>query len=291
MAHDCCKEGNNQHNSNNQHSSKENGGAKEPSAAFLIIGALLMGAVIVQAFNFTQISQANSLLENQTTALSPSGGQATGAINMSGWTDNEKMNYEMHGIIPPRAQGGSNAQNAAPVTASFSEVLPTGTPRIYGQELGVSYGDVSVNDPQKADRTIAILSQFDQEKSGKFIELTGEKEQRYIKIASQISCEYCCGAESIIFPNGKAACGCAHSYSMRGLAKYLLQNHPDEFTDDQILEELGKWKTLYFPGVLAQKAQVLKEKGMEFNYINLASNKYRGLEKGAQGNGAMVGGC
>ena len=34
----------------------------------------------------------------------------TGAIDMSGWTENEKMNYDMHGTIPARAQGsGSSA--------------------------------------------------------------------------------------------------------------------------------------------------------------------------------------
>ena len=74
-------------------------------------------------------------------------------------------------------------------------------------------------------------------------------------------------------------------------SKYLLQNHP-EMTNDQILEELGKWKTLFFPSTLAQKALVLKEKGIELNYINLASNKYRGIEKGeVQSGSSMVGGC
>jgi len=116
------------------------------------------------------------------------------------------------------------------------------------------------------------MSQFDRS-----INLQGEDLQRYIAVTSQISCEYCCGAESIIFDNGQAACGCAHSQAMRGLAKYVIKNHPTEFTNDEVLEELGKWKTLFFPGVMAQKAAVLKEKGIELNYINLASNKYRGI--------------
>ncbi len=261
----------------------------------MALSAILILTVFVQAFNFTQQAQISSQLENQYATLSTSvQGQASGAIDMSGWTENEKMNYEMHGAIPARAAanaGGSRA-TAAPSAANFIDVSPKGIPGIYGAELGVSFDDVSPTDPQKADETIAVLSAFDQEKSGKFIGLQGEKLGRYIKIASQISCEYCCGAESIIFPGGQAACGCAHSYSMRGLAKYLLEKHPDEFTDDQILEEMGKWKTLYFPGALSQKAQALKDNGIELNYINLASNKYRGIEKGAgQGGGAMVGGC
>lgn len=31
----------------------------------------------------------------------------TGKIDMTGWTDNEIMNYEMHGTIPARVKGSS----------------------------------------------------------------------------------------------------------------------------------------------------------------------------------------
>jgi len=173
-----------------------------------------------------------------------------------------------------------------------ARVIPTGIPNVYGQELGVSYDDVSPADARRADAVIRKLSVFDNQ-----ITLTGDDLQRYIATVSQISCEYCCGAESIIFSNGQAACGCAHSASMRGLAKYLIKNHGTEYTNDEILEEMGKWKTLFFPGMLAKKALVLKEKGIELNYINLASNKYRDIEKGAAitsdgtTGGGMVGGC
>lgn len=168
-------------------------------------------------------------------------------------------------------------------TVSASDIIPTGIPEVYGKELGVSYDDVSPSTPQKADSTIAVLGNLDNS-----ITLTGEDLQRYINIASQISCEYCCGAQSIIFSNGQPACGCAHSYAMRGLAKYLIKNHPDT-TDEEILSELGKWKVLFFPQIHEQKAAVLESQSIEVNYISLASNEYRGIEKGASG--GMVGGC
>jgi hypothetical protein len=196
------------------------------------------------------------------------------------------------------ADGGQAVQTAAQTVsaaANFASVSPTGTPAIYGSELGVKYSDVSASDAALADKTITKLGNLD-----KTITLTGNNLKRYIAITSQMSCEYCCGADSIIFTKdsgkykaGDAACGCAHSYAMRGLAKYLITKHPD-VKDDAILEELGKWKTLFFPDVMAQKAAVMKQKGIEFNYINLASNKYRGIEKDAQasaGGGNMVGGC
>ena len=167
----------------------------------------------------------------------------------------------------------------------FASVIPKGIPIVYGAELGVSYDDVSVANPTKADQTIRKLGDFDNA-----ITLTGKDLARYINISSKISCEYCCGAASIIFNDGSAACGCAHSYAMRGLAKYLITKHGSEFTDDQILEEMGKWKVLFFPEIHMQKAAALKQNGIELNYINLASNLYRNIEKGASG-GAMVGGC
>jgi len=157
----------------------------------------------------------------------------------------------------------------------MTDVVPKGVPTIYGKELGVSYDDVSYNDQKKADLTIKKLGTLDTQ-----ISLSGKNMERYIAVASQISCEYCCGTEAIIDSNGKAACGCEHSFAMRGLAKYLIKNHGNEYTNDGILEELGKWKTLFFPGPIAKKALVLKEKGIELNYINLASNKYRGIENG-----------
>ncbi|MEW6062824.1 MAG: hypothetical protein AB1571_00425 [Nanoarchaeota archaeon] len=179
--------------------------------------------------------------------------------------------------------GGKNSGSSV---KGITSVIPTGIPAVYGAELNIAYDDIDPNNQRKADTTISSLGQFDNS-----ISLDGELFDRYIKIGMQISCEYCCGAEAIIFSNGKAACGCAHSFAMRGLAKYLLKNHASEFTDDQILEELGKWKTLFFPGIMAQKAAVLKEKGIELNYINLASNKYRGIEQGKTSSGGMVGGC
>jgi hypothetical protein len=176
------------------------------------------------------------------------------------------------------------------LTVSASKVIPTGVPETYGQELGISFDDISPYDQQKADSTIRVLSNIDRS-----VQLSGGDLERYINVLytleNGISCEYCCGARSVIFENGDPACGCAHSYAMRGLAKYLITEHGDQFTDEEILEEEGKWKVLFFPGIMESKAAILEEQGVEFSYINVASNKYRGIEKGADSSGGMVGGC
>lgn len=181
--------------------------------------------------------------------------------------------------------GGSGTFNGVEIV-SASEIIPTGVPAVYGAELGISYDGINPNDPRGADATISIMKNLD-----KTLNLEGANLNRYIKIASQISCEYCCGAKSIIFEDGSAACGCAHSYAMRGLGKYLILNHPN-MSDEEILSEMGKWKVLFFPGIHEQKAKVLESQGIDSkNYINLASNLYRGIEKGQASGGSMVGGC
>jgi len=170
-------------------------------------------------------------------------------------------------------------------TVSASEIIPKGVPAVYGTALGVSYDDVTASNTQLADQTIRKLAQYED------MDLNSEEMGRYIKIAGSISCEYCCGANSIIFANGERACGCAHSYAMRGLAKYLLTNNP-EMSDAEILSELGKWKVLFFPDIHESKAIALEENGIDSkDYVTLASNLYRGIEQGKTSGGSMVGGC
>ena len=36
-------------------------------------------------------------------------------LDTTGWTDNEKMNYEMHGVIPARVQGSAPASSCGMV--------------------------------------------------------------------------------------------------------------------------------------------------------------------------------
>ncbi|MEE8401107.1 MAG: hypothetical protein V3R86_03025 [Candidatus Hydrothermarchaeaceae archaeon] len=119
-------------------------------------------------------------------------------------------------------------------------VIPQGTPEMYGAELSVSF-DKDVN------AMISILRRYEG------AQLNKSQLERYVSIGSKIACEYCCSARTLVLPDGTRACGCAHSYAMRGLAKYLILNHPGEYSDEEILEELSRWKTLFFPKQSIQK--------------------------------------
>ena len=121
-----------------------------------------------------------------------------------------------------------------------SSFIPAGIPAVYGEELGISFDNV-----QDAINKVRVFGPT-YGKADKKITLTGENLERYTNIGLQIACEFCCSAKTLVKKDGTAACGCAHSIMMRGLAAYLVENHP-ELSDKQILDELQTWKVTYFP--------------------------------------------
>ena len=139
--------------------------------------------------------------------------------------------------------GNSNSQPGIDLVALAKNFLPFGIPPVYGAELKVSF-----DDPVAA---INVLAQYEQDTRPN--KLTGEKLERYIKIGQSTACEFCCGATTMVFPDGSKACGCAHSAAMRGVVAYLLDQYGDQATDQQILIEANKWKAVFFPGPTTQK--------------------------------------
>jgi hypothetical protein len=160
------------------------------------------------------------------------------------------------------------------IRASF---IPSGIPDDYGRELDISFGRVqdAINKARVFGPTYGA--------KGKKIGLNGEDMRRYIDIGSQISCQYCCRAKTLVRKDGKAACGCAHSIMMRGLTAYLIKNHP-QLSNERILDELRNWKITFFPKqTLTAKLQEL-EKGGEDGVGEVLKEFPDFLPK-------MVGGC
>lgn len=73
--------------------------------------AALMGIVlivaVVQAFQLAN-------LQEKITGLAV-GSTGAGPLDMSGWTADEKMNYEMHGAIPARAGSSGSSPSVGMV--------------------------------------------------------------------------------------------------------------------------------------------------------------------------------
>ncbi|MBI5135160.1 hypothetical protein HZA86_02915 [Candidatus Uhrbacteria bacterium] len=148
--------------------------------------------------------------------------------------------------LSTRLNWGSGGDLSGDVGAdAVTLALAQGIPVVYGSELGVDFA--------QAARSMDVLKAFDPTYGSKKIALSGDLLQRYITVGSKIACEFCCGAKALVQQDGTAACGCAHSQAMRGLAAYLLQNHASEYTDDQILRELARWKGNYFPKAMVDK--------------------------------------
>lgn len=148
---------------------------------------------------------------------------------------------------------------AARAYLKFKEIrsshIPKGIPEIYGKQLNISFDNV-----QDAINKVRVLGPTYGDHK---IVLEGADLQRYVSIGSKIACEFCCGAKTLVKPDGVAACGCAHSIMMRGLTAYLITAHP-EISNQRILEELNVWKSTFFPKqTLMAKLQTMKDEGIE----------------------------
>ncbi len=119
-------------------------------------------------------------------------------------------------------------------------LFPTGTPE-YGEELGVSYDDPVAS--------LAVLAKMYRGLKTEVEQNNPEGWQRYMNLASKpvgISCEYCCGVGPIgINSKGDSGCGCQHNPALLTVALYL--SAYTDYSDGEILREVMKWKTLFFP--------------------------------------------
>ena len=171
-------------------------------------------------FNQVQISQASALIGLKTGALT--------ALTLK--TTSTKTSLKLTGD---------------PTQDAMAVVIPRGTP-FYGEALGVSFDDPI--------RSLEIIAQLDPSYGRSKVQLSQEEKARYIKIGTTptMACEYCCGATTLVFKDGRPACGCKHSWAMRGVAAYLIKNYPD-MSDEEIMKEIAKWKGLFFPKQMIQR--------------------------------------
>jgi hypothetical protein len=238
--------------------------AHTPVSAGEKLSFLLIALVsLMILFNQFQITQVSGLLVSGGSALAPSGptaGQTSGTIKLDASGD--------------------------VVNSVIKALIPTGTPKDYGKELGVSF-----DNPVPGLQTLARLDQAIPTKT-----LTPDEFKRYVGITTKISCEFCCSAPAVTDNQGRDLCGCAHSAAFRGLTKYIIKTHPTTWTDDQIYWDLTRWKSLFYPKNMVQKGVALVQNGLDLDPAKL--NDAQLLAKLQSGKTAdigslpdMVGGC
>lgn len=190
-----------------------------------------------------------------------------------------------------RFVNAGNARGGTLADIVWSKGMP-----FYAQELSVTYDDVIGSLPK--------LAALDPTYGSQKIVLAGEELKRYVKIGMthKMTCEFCCGATTLVFDNGEAACGCQHSQAMRGILAYMIQKYPQK-TDDEMMREVARWKALYFPNQMMARAQEQLASGQytpDFAALVLGLDEKTLKKLGAQGNVVapssipqpnMVGGC
>ena len=123
---------------------------------------------------------------------------------------------------------------------AMAMMFPTGTPD-YGNDLGVSFDDPV--------GSLATLSRMYPPLMAEVRKNDPEAWQRFLSLASKpvgISCEYCCGVGPMgIKKDGSSACGCQHNPALLATALYLTAY--TDYSDGEILREVMRWKTLFFP--------------------------------------------
>lgn len=182
-------------------------------------------------FNQVQISRISGLAETTATQ--------TGATLSLGGKDLSQVDVSQ---IQSTAQGIAAlfpVESIKTTEDAIAVMVPTGTPD-YGAAMGVSFDD-PVNSLNLMARGYGALN--------KQIQQNPEQWERFMNLASEpkgVSCEYCCGVGPVgVTKSGQSRCGCQHHPALLTLTQWLIMN--TEYTDAEILREVYKWKTLFFP--------------------------------------------
>lgn len=111
------------------------------------------------------------------------------------------------------------------------------------------------------------------------LEILGRGAARYLGVGTKIACEFCCGAEALVFVDGSPACGCVHAAGMRGVLGYLSTNYP-HIPQIETLREVAKWKWIWFKPWMSLKILNEIENGMKsLDVIVLAKGREKEIRK------------
>ena len=193
-----------------------------------IVTLIVLAAVLI-LFNQYQI--------NEIIGLSLGGGYKSfsgGFADLSGIDINslKSTGHTLAAVFP--------VENIQTSDDAIAIIFPTGTPE-YGAELGVSF-----DDPVGSLDTLSKMYRGLKAETEKNNPQGFQKFMNLAKKPVGISCEYCCGLGPIgIDNNGNSACCCQHNPALLSIALYL--SAYTDYNDGEILREVMRWKTLFFP--------------------------------------------
>jgi len=199
---------------------------------------LIIAAALIMIINQFQIMSISSAL---------SGGSSSGSRRVSFGGSAELSGIKINDLK-------STAHTVAAVFPveefqsaddAMAAMFPTGTPE-YGEALGVSFDDPV--------GSLARLAKMYRPLKAEVEKNNPEAFQRFVNLASNptgVSCEYCCGVGPVgADKKGNSRCGCQHNPALLSVALWLTAN--TDYSDGEILREVMRWKTLFFPKNMIQ---------------------------------------
>ena len=226
----------------------------------LSYGIVAFVAVLI-LFNQFQISQVNAMMSGNAPSTiggivksassgtvkligSGKGGVVIGPqLNSDGRTT-KLVEWTTISETPAPKSTGNPTQDA------IVAVVPTGTPFYAAQGEGAEkIKGVSFDDPLTSQKVWASLLGSRRFGTANAIQLTPEEEQRWQRLTSVFTCDFCCGGPNSVTTISR--CGCAHAYAWQGMAKFFIKYYPN-YSDEQILGEMTKWKALWYPKGMIQ---------------------------------------
>lgn len=204
---------------------------KEKIFENIMLAAIIITAVII-FFNQVLITDISSSLGSAGLIT----GSLSSRVSLSGADISEVTSTPMAvATVFPELQDAKDEQDVMEI------MLPTGTP-----EYSDALGGITFDDPVNS---LNYLAQWYNVINEDVKNNDPEIWQRYLNLAAAprgISCEYCCGVgPQGITADGTSRCGCQHNPALLaitlGLMKYT------DYSDAQILREVMKWKTIFFP--------------------------------------------
>lgn len=204
----------------------------------MVAGIIIAGILII--FNQIQLAAISSSMDTLTGTASKSsvffGFGSSKKSDLSNVDVSEVSSTPMAvALLFPELKDIKNEDDAVAI------MIPTGVPE-YSNALGGINFDEPVN-------SLAYLSKWYNTINSEIKENEPEIWQRYLNLAAAprgISCEFCCGVgPQGITADGANKCGCQHNPALLAITLGLMKS--TDYSDAEVLKEVMKWKTLFFP--------------------------------------------
>jgi hypothetical protein len=210
---------------------------QEKSQSAILISLLAIATILI-VFNQYQVSALSSQFD------SAKGSIKKGSIWFGSSGDVQLDNVDVTQITSTAMALKSLFPELSSIQTeedAISAMLPTGTPD-YSEALG----GITFDDPVTS---MEYLAKWYYTINNEVKTQNPEVWQRYLNLAAKptgISCEYCCGiGPQGIDSQGNSRCGCAHNPALLALTQGLMLN--TDLSDAEVLREVMKWKTMFFP--------------------------------------------